>query len=125
MASSLASNAANMIARKGKTIVWTRASRTTSATPWAAGPAVLDSYTFKGRITGVAAQYMTDATILASDLMVTAGTKATDADGAIVDLAPRMGDTLRIDGVDRAIKRIVPAADDNGAVAVVRMFVAS
>lgn len=131
---SLARNAARMIARKGETMTLTRTIQAApdAATPWTPGDAATTKvYSFKARVTGVTAQYVDGATILASDLMVICGTKAKHtttngepADGAIVDLDPRMSDSLQIAGVDKVIKKIAPATD-RGVVAVFRIFVAS
>lgn len=134
MASSLATNAAHMIARKGKAITLTRSTpgMPDPATPWLPGTPTLDMLTFRARVTGTAAEYVDGTEILASDLMVIAGTTATHtlhdgepADGAVVDLAPQMSDTIHLDGTDKVIKKILPATDDDGATAVFRIFVAS
>jgi hypothetical protein len=129
---SLAANAARMIGRKGKTITLIRTIRAAGTVPWERG-AVTTTYVyeFKAKITGAAAQYVDGSVVLASDLMVIAGAKArhtlTDgepADGAVVDLAPRMTDVLQIDGTDKVIKKIV-VAHEGDAVALHRLFVTS
>lgn len=134
MASSLATNAARMIARKGKAITLTRTTPGTPdpATPWLPGTPTLDVFAFRARVTGTAAEYVDGTLVLATDLMVIAGTEATHtltdgepADGATVELAPQISDTLQIDGADRVIKKILPATDDDGLVALFRIFVAS
>lgn len=131
---SLADNAARMIAQKGKTITLTRTTNAApdAATPWIPGEPTTDVYSFRGRVTGATAQYIDGTEIVASDLMVISGTKATHtltdgapADGAVVDLDPEMGDVLQIDGADKVIKKIVPATDRDGAAAVFRIFVAA
>ena len=134
MASNLATNAAGMIARKGKAITLTRTSHAASdpEEPWIPGTPTLEVFEFRARVTGTAAEYADGTLIVATDLMVIASPKArhtlTDgeaADGAIVDLVPQMGDVLQIDGADKAIKKIIPATDDDGITAVFRIFVAS
>lgn len=92
-------------------------------TPWIPGTPTLDVYALDARSDGVADEYVNGETILATDLMVIASPKARHtlsdgdpADGAIVDLAPRMTDLLTIDGARKVIKKIeaVPASGPPG-----------
>jgi hypothetical protein len=131
---SVADTAVRMIEGYGQAITLTRTTYAASdaATPWIPGTATVDVYSFKARVTGVSAEYVDGTTVVASDRMVLCGTKATrtttdgaPADGAIVDLDPRMGDVLQIDGADKVIKKVVPSTDRNGVIAVFRLFVAS
>jgi len=100
-------------------------------TPWIPGTPTLDVYALDARVDGVSADYVDEETVLVTDLMVIASPKArhtlTDgdpADGAVVDIVPRMTDVLLIDGAQKAIKKIeaVPAA---GPAARFHIFVAS
>lgn len=93
-------------------------------TPWLPGVPTLDVYALDARVNGVSAEYVDGATVLATDLMVIAAPKATDADGAVVDLVPSMTDVLRIDGLDKAIKR-VEAVPASGPAVRFHIFVAS
>jgi hypothetical protein len=100
-------------------------------TPWIPAEPTLDVYSLDARVDGVAAEFIDNETILATDLVVIASPKATHtltdgdpADGAVVDVVPRMADVLKIGGAQKVIKRIeaVPAA---GAAARFHIFVAS
>jgi hypothetical protein len=94
-------------------------------TPWIPGTPTLDVYGLDARANGVDAEYVNHETILATDLMVIASPKARHTpDGAVVDIVPRMTDVLKIDGAQKAIKKIeaVPAA---GPAARFHIFVAS
>lgn len=100
-------------------------------TPWLPGEPTVDVYALDARVDGVSAGYVDGTTVLATDVMVIASPKATHtlsdgepADGAIVDVVPTMTDVLRIDGQEKAIKKIeaVPAA---GPPARYHIFVAS
>ncbi len=100
--------------------------------PWIVPAAdAVDVYALAARVDGVGAEDINGTTILATDLVVIASPKATHtltdgepADGAIVDIEPKMTDTLQIDGATKTIKHIdpTPAA---GSAAVFRIFVAS
>lgn len=94
-----------------------------ATTPWIPGTPVLDVYALDARVDGVAEEYVNGTTILASDLMVIASPKAT-LSGAVVEIVPRMTDTLQIGGATKVIKKIdpVPAA---GLAARFHIFVAS
>lgn len=93
-------------------------------TPWIPGAPTLDVYALDARVDGVSAQYVDGTTIVATDLVAIASPKAVTADGAVVDIVPRMGDTLTINGAPRVVKRVtsVPAT---GPVAMFQIFVAS
>lgn len=130
---SLVANARRMITRKGERVTLTKIvpGAPDPATPWIPGAPTTDVYEIDAKIDGVAAQYVDGTTVLASDLAVIASPKARHishnsepADGAVVDIEPAMADTLQIGGVDKVIKRIVPAKD-GGVVALFRIFVAS
>jgi len=100
-------------------------------TPWVPGSPTLDVYALDARVDGVAAEYVDGKTILATDRMAIVSPKAvhtlTDgdpADGATVDIVPRMSDTLSLDGAPVVVKKIeaVPAA---GLAARFHIFIAS
>jgi len=95
-----------------------------SDTPWDPGAPSLDVFTLDARIDGVTADHLVDTSIVATDLVVIASPKATASGGSVVDIEPRMTDTLQIGGVPKAIKKIeaVPAA---GPAARFNLFVAS
>lgn len=93
------------------------------STPWIPGTPTTAVYTLDAVVKGVAADYVDETTILASDLMVVASPKATLA-GAPAGIVPLMQDVLHIDGAEKAIKKIEPAPA-SGQAAMFRIFVAS
>lgn len=115
-----------VINEHGRTITLLRTSNAPpdASTPWIKGEETVAEYSFKGRVSGAAAQYVDGTEVVASDLMIVAGTTAT-LNGATVDLVPQMGDIIELDGATKEIKRIVPAATPGGAAAIYRIFVAS
>lgn len=117
--------AARMVAERGVKITLLRISRAPSApgTPWSPGAPATTTYVLDGYVSGDVSKYADGTSILASDLMVVASPKAT-LDGVVVDIEPRMTDTLTIDGHVRAIKRVRPSPAA-GAPALFRIFVAS
>jgi hypothetical protein len=87
--------------------------------PWLQGEPTLDVYALDARVDGVLADYIDGTTVVASDEMAIASPKARHtlhdgeaADGAVVEIEPRMSDTLQVDGEERAVKaiRAIPAA---------------
>lgn len=124
---SLAAVVDRLIKRYGSgtvTLVRATAGAPDADTPWVPGAPSLDVYTLDARVDGVTADHLVDTSIVATDLVVIASPKATASSGAVVDIEPRMTDTLQIGGVPKAIKKIeaVPAA---GPAARFNLFVAS
>lgn len=93
-------------------------------TPSTPGAPTLAVFALDARVDGVTDDDLKDTSIVSTDLVVIASPKATDVEGAIVDIDPRMGDVLTIDGNDKVVKKIeaVPAA---GPAARFHIFVAS
>lgn len=93
-------------------------------TPWIPGTLTTEVFVLDARVDGAPAEYVNETTILATDLMAIVSPKVANEDGAIIDIVPRMSDTLTIDGADKVIKKIeaVPAA---GVAARFHIFVAS
>lgn len=110
---------------KTGTVTLTRTTRADPEpeTPWIPGEASTIVYTLDARADGTAAEYADGTTILATDRLLIVSPKAT-LNGAVVDIVPRMSDTLTIDGAAKVIKKIdaVPAA---GPAARFHVFVAS
>lgn len=94
------------------------------STPWTPGAPTLDVYNLDARVDGVTDDDLKDTSVVATDLVLIASPKATDANGAIVDIDPQMSDTITIDGAAKVVKKIeaVPAA---GPAARFHIFVAS
>jgi len=93
-------------------------------TPYVPGDVTaVDVYTLDARVDGVAAEYVDGTTIRATDRMAIVSPKARLA-GAVVDVVPRMSDTLSIDGAPVVVKKIeaVPAS---GPAARFHIFIAS
>lgn len=118
---------------KTGTVTLTRKSRAASdpTEAWVPGAPTLDIYDLDARVDGASAEYVDGTTILGTDLMVIASPQArhtqsdgAPADGAVVDIVPRMTDVLTIGGVEKVIKKVhaVPAS---GPAAMFRIFVAS
>lgn len=124
----MAANVAGQIKKYGSgTVTLTRATRAAPdpSTPHIPGEVTgVEFYTLDARVDGVAAEFIDGTTIVATDRMVIASPKATDTNGAIVDIVPRQSDTLTVDGAVKVIKKIeaVPAA---GPAARFHIFVAS
>jgi hypothetical protein len=102
--------------------------RTTNAapeadTPWIPGAPTTEVYSLDAVVHEVSEQYVDNTLIVASDLMVVAPSEAT-LDGTVVAFEPHMGDVVTIDGVARAIKRILPSPAAGDA-AIFRIFVGS
>lgn len=113
------------------TITRTTRAAPDAATPWIPGTPTLDVYALDARVNGVSTEHVDGTTIVASDLIVIASPKArhttsdgSPADGAIVDIEPRMSDILHIGGAEKTIKKVqgVPAG---GPAAMFHIFVAS
>ncbi len=113
----VADQVAAVIAAHGENVTLTRTTTAAAdeATPWIPGAPTVTVYSFVAKVSGVAAQYVDGALILASDQMVIC---------APADVVPQMGDVLQINGADKEIKRIQPAGD-GGITAIYRIFVAS
>ncbi len=94
------------------------------ATPWIKGAVITEEvYTLDAVVSEVAAEYVDNTLVVASDLMVVASTDAL-LSGEVIALEPQMGDVLTIDGNPKEIKRILPSPAA-GAAAIFRIFVAS
>lgn len=115
----------------GVTLTRTTRGESDAATPWIPGSPTTDVYALDVRVNGVSAEHADGTTILGTDLVVIASPKATHtmsngnpADGAVVDLVPRMTDILTIGGTEKVIKKIqaIPAS---GPAAMFHIFVAS
>lgn len=131
---SMRRNVARQIKRYGGgTVTLTR--RTPAAaepeTPWTPGLVSTEVYDLDAVVAGVTADHVDGTLILASDLVVTVApfgrhtlSDGEAADGALVEIAPALSDTLTIEGAAKIIKSVrrVPAA---GPVACFRLFVAS
>lgn len=75
--------------------------------PWVPGVPTLTVYALDARVNGVSQEYPGQVTVAGADQVVIASPKAR-VDGAVVDLAPRMTDELKIDGARKVIKKIEP-----------------
>lgn len=99
---------------------------------WVPGEATIDIYRLDAVVNGVAAEFVNGKEIVASDLQVDASPKATHVSSAgvdlnppvVVDLEPRMSDTLQVDGEEKVIKGI-KAFPTAGPAAKFLIFVAS
>lgn len=93
-------------------------------TPWIPGEPTTEVFSLDARVDGVAAQYVDNAEIKATDRMAIVSPKATNEDGDVVDIVPQMSDVFTIDGADVVVKKIeaVPAA---GPAARFHVFIAS
>lgn len=82
------------------------------STPWIPGAPTTENFLLAARVDGVAAQYIDDTLIKATDRMAIVSPKATNDEGSLIDIVPRMTDSLSIDGVAVVVKKIevVPAA---------------
>lgn len=121
----LADNAARMIAEKGARLTLTRTAEGPSDPPWQPGAPTTTAIEFDGFVRNVAAELIDGTNIVASDLMVVASPRATRvSDGASIDLAPQMTDTIDIGGSTKTIKRILPAPGA-GSAAIYRIIVGS
>lgn len=70
-----------------------------------------DVYTLDARVDGVAAEYLADTTIRATDRMIIASPQAT-LSGAAAAIVPRLTDIIRIDSKQATVKQIkaIPSA---------------
>ena len=99
--------------------------------PWQAPAATVDVYVLEAVVRGVSAENVDGTLVLATDLMVVAApagvhslSDGVQADGAAVALVPRLDDLIEVDGMPKAIKKVmaVPAGGDP---AMFKIFVAS
>jgi hypothetical protein len=78
-------------------------------TPWIPGPPVETVYSLMAIVSGVGQDEIDGTQIVASDKVVQMAVLVRDGSGAeVTDFVPQMTDTLRIDGMPHAIKRIDP-----------------
>ncbi len=75
-------------------------------TPWLPGAQTTTSYTLNATVQGVKKEHLAESVIQASDLLVTCAVRAADANGAAVDIDPRLEDVLTINGIVHEIKMV-------------------